>query len=106
MLIQNRDDPWEAAGYLGMSFETLLKTDGHYHPDPMSARPIPDQIAGCTQPKSLQPKSLLFLRATLQPRRFRAAKPSELVGIPRHPVSFPEEARRTGVKLRPSARAR
>jgi hypothetical protein len=36
------------------------------------------QIAGCTQPKSL-----LFLRATLQPHRFRAARPSDLVGHPR-----------------------
>ena len=36
------------------------------------------QIAGCTQPKSL-----LFLRATLEPHRFRAARPSDLVGHPR-----------------------
>jgi integrase len=32
-LMQNRADPWQAAGYLGMSLETLLKTYGHHHPD-------------------------------------------------------------------------
>ena len=31
--MQNGTDPWQAAGYLGMSLETLLKTYGHHHPD-------------------------------------------------------------------------
>ena len=32
-LMQNGVDPWEAAGYLGMSVETLLRVYGHHHPD-------------------------------------------------------------------------
>ncbi|MGM4967404.1 tyrosine-type recombinase/integrase [Tardiphaga sp. 1201_B9_N1_1] len=32
-MMQNATDPWQAAGYLGMSLETLLKTYGHHHPD-------------------------------------------------------------------------
>ncbi len=32
-LMQARADPWQAAGYLGMSLETLMKTYGHHHPD-------------------------------------------------------------------------
>ena len=34
-LMQAGVDPWEAAGYLGMSVETLLRTYGHHHPDHM-----------------------------------------------------------------------
>ncbi len=34
-LMQNGVDPWEAAGYLGMSVETLLRLYGHHHPDYM-----------------------------------------------------------------------
>jgi integrase len=34
-LMQNGVDPWEAAGYLGMSVETLLRVYGHHHPDHM-----------------------------------------------------------------------
>jgi integrase len=34
-LMQNGVDSWEAAGYLGMSVETLLRTYGHHHPDHM-----------------------------------------------------------------------
>jgi hypothetical protein len=26
-------DPWEAAGHLGMSIETLTRTYGHHHAD-------------------------------------------------------------------------
>lgn len=32
-LMQNRVDPWEAAGALGMSLEMLTRTYGHHHPD-------------------------------------------------------------------------
>lgn len=32
-LMQNGTDPWQAAGYLGMSVETLLRVYGHHHPD-------------------------------------------------------------------------
>lgn len=35
-LMQAGADPWQAAGYLGMSLETLLKTYGHHHPDHLS----------------------------------------------------------------------
>jgi integrase len=35
-LMQNGTDPWQAAGYLGMSVETLLKVYGHHHPDYLS----------------------------------------------------------------------
>ena len=34
--MQNGTDPWQAAGYLGMSVETLLKVYGHHHPDYLS----------------------------------------------------------------------
>jgi len=32
-LMQGRVDMWQAAGYLGMTKETLEKTYGHHHPD-------------------------------------------------------------------------
>jgi integrase len=32
-LMQRGADPWQAAGYLGMSLEVLLNTYGHHHPD-------------------------------------------------------------------------
>jgi integrase len=32
-LMQAGVDPWQAAGYLAMSVETLLRTYGHHHPD-------------------------------------------------------------------------
>ncbi|WP_369525537.1 tyrosine-type recombinase/integrase [Bradyrhizobium elkanii] len=32
-LMQNGTEPWQAAGYLGMSVETLLRVYGHHHPD-------------------------------------------------------------------------
>jgi len=35
-LMQNGTEPWQAAGYLGMSMETLLKVYGHHHPDYLS----------------------------------------------------------------------
>ena len=60
------------------------------------------QIAGCTQ----QPACLLFPRATPQLKRFRAARQPDLVGNPRHLLSMPGEAQRTGAKRRPSAPAR
>jgi hypothetical protein len=31
--MQRGADPWQAAGYLGMSLETLLRVYGHHHPD-------------------------------------------------------------------------
>jgi integrase len=34
-LMQRRADPWQAAGFLGMSLKTLLDTYGHHHPDYM-----------------------------------------------------------------------
>jgi integrase len=34
-LMQSGVDPWQAAGYLGMSVKTLLDTYGHHHPDYM-----------------------------------------------------------------------
>jgi hypothetical protein len=33
---QKRADPWQAAGYLGMSLEVLLNAYGHHHPDYLS----------------------------------------------------------------------
>jgi hypothetical protein len=30
--MQKGADPWQAAGYLGMSLEVLLNTYGHHHP--------------------------------------------------------------------------
>jgi hypothetical protein len=35
--MQNRVDPWEAVGCLGMSVETLLRVYGHHHADHMKS---------------------------------------------------------------------
>jgi integrase len=35
-LMQSGTDPWEAAGFLGMSVEMLLERYGHHHPDRLS----------------------------------------------------------------------
>ena len=35
-LMQRGTDPWQAAGYLGMSLDVLLNTYGHHHPDYLS----------------------------------------------------------------------
>lgn len=35
-LMQRGADPWQSAGYLGMSLEVLLNTYGHHHPDYLS----------------------------------------------------------------------
>jgi hypothetical protein len=34
--MQKGADPWQAAGYLGMSLEVLLDTYGHHRPDYLS----------------------------------------------------------------------
>jgi hypothetical protein len=34
--MQKGADPWQTAGYLGMSLEVLLNTYGHHHPDYLS----------------------------------------------------------------------
>jgi len=34
--MQRGADPWQAAGYLGMSLDVLLNTYGHHHPDYLS----------------------------------------------------------------------
>jgi integrase len=36
-LMQRGVDPWEAAGFLGMSVKVLIETYGHHHPDHMRA---------------------------------------------------------------------
>lgn len=36
-MMQRAADPWAAAGYLGMSLETLIRTYGHHHPDHLKA---------------------------------------------------------------------
>lgn len=50
-LMQAGADRWQAAGYLGMSVETLEQVYGHHHPDHLSgavaaisARPDSEQI--------------------------------------------------------------
>jgi integrase len=35
-LMQRGADPWQAAGYLGMSLDVLLNTYGHHHPNYLS----------------------------------------------------------------------
>lgn len=51
-LMQNGADLWQAAGYLGMSPETLMKVYGHHHPDylhdaveKMTAKPQASQVS-------------------------------------------------------------
>ena len=34
-LMQAKTDPWQAAGFLAMSTQTLLRVYGHHHPDHM-----------------------------------------------------------------------
>lgn len=34
--MQAGTDPWEAAGFLGMTVETLMNRYGHHHPDYLS----------------------------------------------------------------------
>ena len=34
--MQRGADPWQAAGYLGMSLDVLPNTYGHHHPDDLS----------------------------------------------------------------------
>jgi hypothetical protein len=34
--MQSGTNPWEAAGFLGMSVEMLLERYGHHHPDQLS----------------------------------------------------------------------
>jgi hypothetical protein len=34
--MQRGTDPWQAAGYLGMSLDVLLNTYRHHHPDYLS----------------------------------------------------------------------
>jgi hypothetical protein len=36
LLMQRGADPWQAAGYLGMSLDVLLNTYGHHHTDCLS----------------------------------------------------------------------
>jgi hypothetical protein len=64
-----------------------------------SARPTPDHRLHAAE-------EVVFLRATPQPKRFRVARQSDLIGQPRQLVSFRREAQRTGARLRPSACAR
>ncbi|MGM5033499.1 site-specific integrase [Tardiphaga sp. 803_E3_N1_3] len=54
-LMQNGTDEWQAAGYLGMSPETLRKTYGHHHPEyladavgKMTAKPVRSKSASAT----------------------------------------------------------
>lgn len=42
--MQNRADPWEASGFLGMSMEVLERVYGHHHPDYQSD--VADKVAG------------------------------------------------------------
>ncbi|MBS0248420.1 MAG: site-specific integrase [Proteobacteria bacterium] len=53
-LMQAGVDPWQAAGYLGMSVETLLRVYGHHHPDHLA-----DAVEGITRkPKGERSKSV------------------------------------------------
>ncbi len=55
-LMQRGVDPWVAAGYLGMTVETLIQNYGHHHPDHLEAArqafdhrspgPLRDRLAG------------------------------------------------------------
>lgn len=53
-LMQAGVDPWQAAGYLGMSVETLLRVYGHHHPDHLA-----DAVEGITRkPKGERSKTV------------------------------------------------
>lgn len=59
-----------------------------------------------TSPAACGQRVCCSLRATLRPQRFMRRASPTLALRPRHLFSFPGEARRTGTRHRPSARAR
>lgn len=70
-LMQNGTDPWQAAGYLGMSVETLLKVYGHHHPDflsdaveKMTAKPKRRSTATASPQKQAEPSETNVVRLT------------------------------------------
>lgn len=64
-MMQRGADPWAAAGYLGLSLETLIRVYGHHHPDHLkSAWSVFDRAGGTVKP-----------RAKRKPTRARNAKP-------------------------------
>jgi integrase len=50
-LMQAGVDPWQAAGFLGMSVQTLLEVYGHHHPDYM--REAADAIGSCDRKRNV-----------------------------------------------------
>jgi hypothetical protein len=58
--MQRGADPWQAAGYLGMSLDVLLNTYGHHHPTicPMRWRRSPSAKRRLNES---QPKAESFL---------------------------------------------
>ena len=57
-LMQLGTDPWEAAGYLGMSVKVLIDTYGHHHPDYMKERPARSLASGRRPSASSAPPRL------------------------------------------------
>jgi len=55
-LMQRGADPWAAAGYLGLSLDTLLRVYGHHHPDHLAgAWSVFDRPGGQPKPRQ-QPR--------------------------------------------------
>lgn len=54
-LMQKAADPWQSAGYLGMSLKILLDTYGHHHPDHLSdaVNKIAQQVPKAEQKKDV-----------------------------------------------------
>jgi integrase len=66
-LMQRGVDPWEAAGFLGISVQVLIDTYGHHHPNHL--RGAADAITRKTRTPSVL-KSPLADRLTVNKRRF------------------------------------
>jgi hypothetical protein len=52
--MQRGVDPWEAAGFLGMSVKVLIDTYGHHHPN---------HLRGAADAITKKPRTLSVLRA-------------------------------------------
>jgi hypothetical protein len=66
-LMQLGTDPWEAAGFLGMSVKVLIDTYGHHHPDYMK------EAAGAITKKRETAKRVVGARETAKPAILLAA---------------------------------
>lgn len=69
-MMQRSADPWAAAGYLGLSLETLIRVYGHHHPDHLrGAWSVFDRPGGEPKPRAARKAAI----ATKNKRRHAGA---------------------------------